>query len=256
MRYFNLFFTVFISAVLTNGQNISVFSPACENEMMQIESCISQKITKENIDTICESSKSQQCQQFLNDPMSVLPSCVAFKELIMTSTTLYNNSLSLICEKSEDGNICPFTEYEISYGITNAAASNTAASNTNTVNQDAENAIKNSCRSTKCKEATQKYLQYLLDNSSTVVKTITTNYNFGNNVNAVNTEVTNQIKSLIDILNGEDCKNIVVNSAMAANDTQLNQLKATEASFATSSHFKPSLIISFIIYMIIYYITL
>lgn len=267
-KYFiSLFTTAF--TVVNGSPASSGFSEACITEMTNMEKCISQKITKENLNIVCEASKSPDCQEFYSNPMSFLPSCQNFNELITTSSQIFNNSLSLMCETDESGNICPFTEYELTTSNGGMIGSNNLNPNgetnpidNNTINNnDAMNAVKNTCSSAKCKAATQKYIQFIIDSNNDVTKTIAANYKFAALQNA-NTEVVNELKSFLDILNGNECtpttgnlltNSIANNTAVPGNNTlQANQMKSENSYAITKYITKPMFIVSFVIYMALY----
>jgi hypothetical protein len=261
---FKLIISVLITSVLAADKNDASGIPkACITEMMKIEKCISPKITKENINMICTTTKSQECQQFFTNPMSLLPSCQKFSELIKISTKIFNNSLSLMCENDESGNLCPFTEYEIAAADKSLVPTNSLVSNiSNTIptGTDAISAIKSSCSSAKCKAATLKYVQFLIDSNNDVTKIIEANYKFAALQNA-NAEVLSELKSFLEILNGKECGVVapppaisMVNdtSVMTNNTIQANQLKGDQNSNGLTRYITKPTIISFIIYMILY----
>lgn len=201
-----LFFSIFITTISVSAQNqnnngngFKGFPIACKNEMLQVEKCLSQRITKENLIGICTAAKSELCQQFYTNPMGIVPSCNNFKSLITISANVFSNSVSLMCETDENGNICPFTEYEI-------FASNNGNNNA-VMNNNALNAIKYTCVSNKCTIATRKYIQYLIDNNEIVIQIISANYRFSN-IEDANREVMNSLNIFMSILNSDDCKSL------------------------------------------------
>jgi len=261
MKFNSKLFIPFFTVITAINADPSQLTEECMNEMMNMEKCISQKITKENLNAICEASKTQDCQQFYADPMSFLPSCQNFGELITTSSQIFNNSLSLMCENDETGNICPFTEYELSLSNNNEEQNvGTNPMDTTIGNNDEEalNAIKKTCTSPKCKAATQKYIQFLIDSNNDVTKTIAANYRFASLQNA-NTEVINKLNSFLEVLNGNECipastqpqVPMLNNSTAPNNDT--NPAKPEQNSFGITKYItKPMFIISFVIYMALY----
>jgi len=201
-----LFFSIFITIISVsaenqnnNGNGFKGFPIACKNEMLQVEKCISQRVTKENLNSICTAAKSELCQQFYTNPMSIVPSCNNFKSLITISANVFSNSVSLMCETDENGNICPFTEYEI--------FANNNGNNNAVLNNNALNAIKYTCVSNKCTIATKKYIQYLLNNNDIVIQIISANYRFSN-IEDANREVMNSLNIFMSILNSNDCKSL------------------------------------------------
>ncbi|KAG4085504.1 hypothetical protein H8356DRAFT_1435310 [Neocallimastix lanati (nom. inval.)] len=229
----SLLFTITSAATTSRS---SQMSEACKTEMINIEKCISSEITKDNINLICTTSKSNECQQFYTNPMSLTPSCQNISELISVSTKIFSNSLSLMCETDEEGNICPFTEYEI---VASDPLNSLYSNMENSANADGLNAIKNTCTSEKCKAATKKYLQFIIDNNNSVSKTIELNYKFTSFQNT-NVEVINNLKRYIEFLNGNECKN--------ATTIQANQLKSDQISYALAKYIAKPTIISLTIF--------
>ncbi|ORX46853.1 hypothetical protein BCR36DRAFT_413804 [Piromyces finnis] len=276
-----IFISSIISAVLaapfnSNNGSSGRFTEACKAEMIAIEGCISQKISKENLSSVCATSQSTQCQQFYFNPMSFLPSCQSVKSLITVSAEIFKNTLSIMCETSETGEICPFTDYEITTGLANTM--NVYKNNPMAemqMNEAALNSIKNSCSSPKCTEATKKYIQFLLDSNNSVTQAIAANYKFSALPNA-NKEVVDKLKSFLDILDGPNClsnissgvipqslpgnnvlpaetaDNTIIqsnNTLLINNDLQAPQkLNNDEGSFALTRY----TIMSFILYMVLY----
>jgi len=211
-----LFFSIFIttisatSAANSNNNNSNSFKGfpyACKNEMLRVEKCMSREITKRNLNTICTAAKTTICQKFYSDPMSVVPSCINFKSLISTSARVFNNSLSLMCETDERGNLCPLTEYEISV---NNNSHNTI------INDNSLKAIRNTCASAKCTKATKNYIQYLLNNNSSILQIVSTNYRFSS-IEDANKEVVNSLSTFMKILNGNNCKPNKIKNTIAKN---------------------------------------
>jgi len=200
-----LFFSIFITTISatlalnsnnSNSNSFKGFPNACKNEMLRVEKCMSREITKGNLNTICTAAKTKICQKFYSDPMSVVPSCKNFKSLISTSARVFNNSLSLMCETDERGNLCPLTEYEIS-------VSNNSYNTI--INDNSLKAIRNTCSSAKCTKATKKYIQYLLNNNSSILQIVSTNYRFSS-IEDANKEVVNSLSTFMKILNENNCK--------------------------------------------------
>ncbi|OUM62505.1 hypothetical protein PIROE2DRAFT_11197 [Piromyces sp. E2] len=218
---------VFISCMVSvyaapYGNNGSgKFSEACKAELMKVQNCISQKISKENIKTVCAAAQSAQCQQFYSNPMSFVPSCQNVNSLITTSADIFRNSVSVMCETNETGELCPFTEYEVTVGLTNIIKANKKKSQLaeQQMNEAVLNSIKKTCESPKCTEATKKYIRYLLDSNGSVTQTIAKNFKFST-LPTANKEVVDKLNLYLDILDGPNCITSTTNQPISSENNQ------------------------------------
>jgi len=245
MKFFSKI--IFISCIVSvfaapyGSNSASRFSESCKIELNGIQHCISQKISKGNLNSVCEAAQSTQCQQFYSYPMSFVPSCQSVESLITASAEIFKNSVSIMCEKSETGEICPFTEYEITTGLTNIIYADKKESNIAEMKMDAAalTSIENTCKSPKCTEATKKYIKYLLDSNDSVTRAIAANFKFSA-LPTANKEVVEKLKSFLDILDGPNCVSSVqgVPSGQAVssdNSMSSNNLISPDNSSTVSS---------------------
>lgn len=133
-----------------NALNISL---ECRNDISkssEYKECSDIKFTKADYDYLCSNLNSQKCQNFYKDPLSYIPNCKNDQEIVdlLSKPMMETNkaSISFMCTKDSEGNICPAAEASL-----------------NGKNIDAE-AINETCKSKECIKGLSEMLKATVKN--------------------------------------------------------------------------------------------
>jgi len=159
----------------------------CQKNIIEVfEPCTSKNITKETIDDICSTFKSEKCQKLFNSNITSIEGCEHITEDITPSINnlinIYTSQLELLCEKDENGKLCPLGESFIN-------ESNKKPNMTE---------IDETCKSKKCTDLSIKVLSSY-NSLDTINQKLELNQLFGLIPNSTETDKDNNSKILTSL---------------------------------------------------------
>jgi len=164
MKFFNLITLVATSssafALPVEKRDLFGVSAVCVAALKaQMNACIpSEKVTTDNLESICSTYNSLKCKAFLKASISSIPGCDGEAKEVIESLersvkTTVANSLDLKCAKDDSGNICPISKYVIENGKVPDDENDQAW----------KDAVNSTCQSKPCSEAFTNFSENIAD---------------------------------------------------------------------------------------------
>jgi len=177
------------------NRNTLDVSMECRNDLnrsSEYKECSDIKFINSNYDYLCSVLNSRKCQDFFKNPISYLPNCKNDKTIVdVLSTPMMKvnmASISLMCTKDDNGNLCPAAEASLNNKVIDT------------------NAINLTCKSKKCIESLSYMVEATLDNIDDIGSLSISNSN-----NLANTKKV--FLALLSNLNSEKCITQIVDNA-------------------------------------------